>query len=101
MGALVAGGYYHFVKFFNYEDATPGQDSSGGELSRHGSNDSGSEHENEGRQDRDVEQGRASGYEGQQRNGGAPSSQGRQQQMEQVGGGLKPNGNGAGYHPGY
>lgn len=26
LGAIVAGGYYHFVKFFNYEDANPGQD---------------------------------------------------------------------------
>ncbi|KAK3670793.1 putative aquaporin-3 [Recurvomyces mirabilis] len=31
LGALVAAGYYHFVKFFNYEDANPGQDSSGGQ----------------------------------------------------------------------
>ncbi|KAK3615034.1 hypothetical protein LTR56_026850 [Elasticomyces elasticus] len=31
LGALVASGYYHFVKFFNYEDANPGQDSSGGD----------------------------------------------------------------------
>ncbi|KAK4544696.1 hypothetical protein LTR36_003945 [Oleoguttula mirabilis] len=29
LGALIAGGYYHFVKFFNYEEANPGQDSSG------------------------------------------------------------------------
>ncbi|KAK3616493.1 hypothetical protein LTR56_025920 [Elasticomyces elasticus] len=33
LGAIVAAGYYHFVKFFNYEDANPGQDSSGGDLS--------------------------------------------------------------------
>ncbi|KAK5680073.1 hypothetical protein LTS10_008023 [Elasticomyces elasticus] len=33
LGALVAAGYYHFVKFFNYEDANPGQDSSGGGFS--------------------------------------------------------------------
>lgn len=26
MGALVAAGYYRFVKFFNYEQANPGQD---------------------------------------------------------------------------
>jgi aquaporin related protein len=26
MGALLAGGYYKFVKFFNYEEANPGQD---------------------------------------------------------------------------
>ncbi|KAK4901935.1 hypothetical protein LTR49_027150 [Elasticomyces elasticus] len=32
LGALVASGYYHFVKFFNYEDANPGQDSSGGDF---------------------------------------------------------------------
>ncbi|KAM0712123.1 hypothetical protein Q7P37_011217 [Cladosporium fusiforme] len=30
LGAFVAGGFYHFVKFFNYEDANPGQDSAGG-----------------------------------------------------------------------
>ncbi|KAI6793700.1 aquaporin-like protein [Hortaea werneckii] len=29
LGALIAGGYYHFVKFFNYEEANPGQDSAG------------------------------------------------------------------------
>ncbi|KAK0900557.1 hypothetical protein LTR02_009101 [Friedmanniomyces endolithicus] len=32
LGTLVASGYYHFLKFFNYEDATPGQDSSGGDF---------------------------------------------------------------------
>jgi aquaporin related protein len=26
MGALVAGLYYRFVKYFNYEEANPGQD---------------------------------------------------------------------------
>ncbi|KAI6904656.1 hypothetical protein KC318_g6340 [Hortaea werneckii] len=31
LGALIAGGYYHFVKFFNYEEANPGQDSAGPE----------------------------------------------------------------------
>lgn len=30
LGALIAGGYYHFVKFMNYEDANPGQDSAEG-----------------------------------------------------------------------
>ncbi|EMC93876.1 hypothetical protein BAUCODRAFT_74703 [Baudoinia panamericana UAMH 10762] len=30
LGAIISGGYYHFVKFFNYEAANPGQDSSGG-----------------------------------------------------------------------
>ncbi|KAI7373588.1 aquaporin-like protein, partial [Hortaea werneckii] len=29
LGALIAGGYYHFVKSFNYEEANPGQDSAG------------------------------------------------------------------------
>ncbi|KAK5694388.1 putative aquaporin-3 [Elasticomyces elasticus] len=33
LGAIVAAGYYHFVKFFNYEDANPGHDSSGGDFS--------------------------------------------------------------------
>lgn len=32
LGAIIAGGYYHFVKFFNYEEANPGQDSSNGKL---------------------------------------------------------------------
>ncbi|TKA73142.1 hypothetical protein B0A55_10363 [Friedmanniomyces simplex] len=32
LGTLVASGYYHFVKFFNYDDANPGQDSSGGDF---------------------------------------------------------------------
>lgn len=26
MGSLLAGGYYKFVKAFNYEEANPGQD---------------------------------------------------------------------------
>src|ERR1700744_2732534 len=26
MGALLAGGYYHFVKHFQYQEANPGQD---------------------------------------------------------------------------
>ncbi|KAK4499554.1 hypothetical protein PRZ48_010070 [Zasmidium cellare] len=30
LGALVAAGYYHFVKFFHYEEANPGQDSAMG-----------------------------------------------------------------------
>ncbi|KAK5129573.1 hypothetical protein LTR08_003159 [Meristemomyces frigidus] len=81
LGALVASGYYHFVKFFNYEDANPGQDSSGGSLSRHGSEDSGEGGERGG----DVEQGRGSGYEG----------RGRAQPSQQT------NGNAGGYHPGY
>lgn len=29
LGALISGGYFHFVKFFNYEEANPGQDSAG------------------------------------------------------------------------
>jgi len=32
LGALVTTGFYYFVKFFNYEDANPGQDSAGGEF---------------------------------------------------------------------
>ncbi|TKA61553.1 hypothetical protein B0A55_12771 [Friedmanniomyces simplex] len=32
LGALIAAGYYHFVKFFNYEEANRGQDSSGGDF---------------------------------------------------------------------
>ena len=31
-GALLAAGYYHFVKFFNYEEANPGQDSANGQF---------------------------------------------------------------------
>lgn len=27
---MIAAGYYHFVKFFNYEEANPGQDSADG-----------------------------------------------------------------------
>ncbi|KXS95056.1 hypothetical protein AC578_3886 [Pseudocercospora eumusae] len=30
LGAIIAGGYFHFVKFFNYHEANPGQDSAGG-----------------------------------------------------------------------
>ncbi len=32
LGAVIAGGFYHFVKFFNYEDANTGQDSDGGDF---------------------------------------------------------------------
>ncbi|OCL06137.1 aquaporin-like protein [Glonium stellatum] len=28
LGAIVSAGYYHFVKYFNYEEANPGQDAS-------------------------------------------------------------------------
>lgn len=31
LGALVAGGFYHFIKAMNYEDVNPGQDSAGRE----------------------------------------------------------------------
>jgi aquaporin related protein len=30
LGACVSAGYFRFVKYFNYEEANPGQDSSGG-----------------------------------------------------------------------
>ena len=30
LGAILAAGYYHFVKFMNYEDVNPGQDSAEG-----------------------------------------------------------------------
>ena len=30
LGAVIAAGYYHFVKYLNYEDANPGQDSADG-----------------------------------------------------------------------
>lgn len=29
LGGLIAAGYFRFVKFFNYEEANPGQDSAG------------------------------------------------------------------------
>ncbi|KAF2432588.1 aquaporin-like protein [Tothia fuscella] len=32
LGAVISAGYYRFVKFFNYEEANPGQDSSGGDF---------------------------------------------------------------------
>ncbi|KAK5683062.1 hypothetical protein LTS10_004592 [Elasticomyces elasticus] len=32
LGVIIAAGYYHFVKFFNYEEANEGQDSSGGDF---------------------------------------------------------------------
>ena len=32
LGALLSGGYFHFVKFLNYEEANPGQDSGGGDF---------------------------------------------------------------------
>lgn len=33
LGAVVAAGYYRFVKFFNYEEANPMQDSADGDFS--------------------------------------------------------------------
>jgi aquaporin related protein len=32
LGATVAAGFYHFVKFFDYEQVNPGQDSSGSDA---------------------------------------------------------------------
>ncbi len=32
LGAFIAAGYYHFVKFMNYEEVNPGQDSAGGDF---------------------------------------------------------------------
>jgi aquaporin related protein len=29
LGGLLASGYYRFIKFFNYEEANPDQDSAG------------------------------------------------------------------------
>jgi len=34
LGAVVSAGYFRFVKYFDYEEANPGQDSSGGDFSR-------------------------------------------------------------------
>lgn len=34
LGALLAGGFYHFVKWSHYEDANPGQDSAGGDFDK-------------------------------------------------------------------
>ncbi|KAI0582776.1 Aquaporin [Pyrenophora tritici-repentis] len=35
LGALFAALYYRFVKYFNYEQANPGQDSAGGDFNSH------------------------------------------------------------------
>ncbi|KAI5369839.1 Putative major intrinsic protein [Septoria linicola] len=35
LGAILAAGYYHFVKFFNHERANPGQDSANGHFAPH------------------------------------------------------------------
>lgn len=32
LGALVASGFYRFVKFFDYEQVNPGQDSDGQDV---------------------------------------------------------------------
>jgi len=32
LGSLLAAGYFRFVKFFNYEEVNPGQDSAGGDF---------------------------------------------------------------------
>jgi aquaporin related protein len=34
LGAFVSAGYFRFVKYFDYEEANPGQDSSGGAFTR-------------------------------------------------------------------
>lgn len=34
LGAIVTAGYYRFIKALNYEEANPGQDSSGGDFGR-------------------------------------------------------------------
>ncbi|KAH7135366.1 aquaporin-like protein [Dendryphion nanum] len=38
LGSLIAAGYYRFVKYFNYEEANPGQDSSNADLTNGGRN---------------------------------------------------------------
>lgn len=38
MGAIISAGYYKFAKYFNYEEANPGQDDSGEEVVRVDSN---------------------------------------------------------------
>ncbi|KAK3117963.1 hypothetical protein LTR53_000115 [Teratosphaeriaceae sp. CCFEE 6253] len=35
LGTLIASGYYHFCKLFNYESANPGQDSANGQFDAH------------------------------------------------------------------
>jgi aquaporin related protein len=32
LGAMVAAGFYRFVKYFDYEQVNPGQDSAGGDF---------------------------------------------------------------------
>jgi len=77
LGALLAGGYFHFVKFFNYEEANPGQDSSGGDFAERKTQ----------KQQREMEE------------------QQRQQRAQQDGGeagmGAQQDGGPNGYHPGY
>lgn len=41
LGALITAGYYRFVKALNYEEANPGQDSSGGDFGRQDSQSEG------------------------------------------------------------
>lgn len=77
LGSLISAGFYHFIKFFNYQEANPGQDSTGNDEAPGA--DEGSEKQSNG----DLENG-----DGARR---------RQQQQE---GGNGQYGSGE-YHPGY
>jgi len=86
LGALIAAGYFHFVKFFNYEEANPGQDSAGGQF------------------DREVEQQSAS--PGAERNSMnmddmMESGGGNAGKRSRAGTGGQGQGQNGGYHPGY
>ncbi|KAK1067277.1 hypothetical protein LTR12_010081 [Friedmanniomyces endolithicus] len=86
LGALIAAGYFHFVKFFNYEEANPGQDSAGGQF------------------DREVEEQAASpGAERDSMNMDdmMESGGGNAGKRSRAGTGGQGQGQNGGYHPGY
>ncbi|KAK5685361.1 hypothetical protein LTS10_003439 [Elasticomyces elasticus] len=90
LGALIAGGYYHFVKYLNYEEANPGQDSAGGQFDRQVEEQVSSPSpvdRNSMNMDEMMERGDSNPTDS---NVGRSRSQGQRGQA-----------NGGGYHPGY
>ncbi|TKA71150.1 hypothetical protein B0A55_08249 [Friedmanniomyces simplex] len=100
LGALIAAGYFHFVKFFNYQAANPGQDSAGGqfdpkveeEVASAGAEGAGER--NSMNMDDVMESGNGGANRGGNGGGGGSRSRGG------TGGNANANVNG-GYHPGY
>ncbi|KAK0943793.1 putative aquaporin-3 [Friedmanniomyces endolithicus] len=101
LGALLAAGYFHFVKFFNYEEANPGQDSAGGQFDREVEEQAASPGAE--RDSMNMDDMMEGGNAGKRSRAGTGQGQGQvpQGQMGQGQQGLGLQGQNGGYHPGY